>query len=300
MLSNFLNWIKNNKLAFVLLLVVLYFLSQKYWQNPPIMPFNQQATDTMMSIEPQLREKMGVGGYSPSNMPSSFGEAAPAPDVANRLVQQESYLSLQVKNVREAQDQVVKTAESLGGYMVNTNLNNPQDAPTSTITVRVPSKSLNETLNNFRELAVKVVSENLSGQDVTDQYVDNEARLKTLENTKAKFQSIFDQATKIEDILRVQQELINIQSQIDALKGQQNYLEKNAEMARLTVYLSTDEYALPYTPSDTWRPEVIFKQAVRSLVANFRKLGTALIWLVVYSVILIPVLLLIRYFLKKK
>src|SRR3989344_6398486 len=179
-------------------------------------------------------------------------------------------------------------------------LNNPQDAPTATLTVRGPSDQLQSALEQCRGLAVKVGSENLSGQDVTDEYVDNQARLETLEKTKAKFEEIFDKATRIEDILNVQQQIINIQSQIDALKGQQNYLEKNAQMARLTVYLSTDELALPYGPSETWRPEVIFKQAVRSLIAHFRKFGTALIWLAVYSVILIPLYLVYVYFKKRK
>ena len=183
--------------------------------------------------------------------------------------------------------------------MVNSNLNNPQDAATATVTVRVPSAKLQAALQTFRGLGVKVVSENLSGQDVTDEFVDNEARLAILEKTKAKFEEILDNAINVQDILTVQREIINLQSQIDAVKGQQNYLEKSAQMAKLTIYLSTDELALPYAPSETWRPAVIFKQAVRSLLGSARKLGTLVIWLAVYSIIWLPILLLI-YFLKKR
>jgi hypothetical protein len=107
-------------------------------------------------------------------------------------------------------------------------------------------------------------------------------------------------AEKIEDLLNVQRELINLQSQIDSLKGQQQYYEKNAEMAKLTIYLSTDELALPYAPSESWRPQVIFKQAVRSLVTSLRKVGTAIIWLAVYSVVWIPVGVGIYIFYRKK
>ena len=184
--------------------------------------------------------------------------------------------------------------------MVESNLNNPQDAPTATVTVRVPSVKLQQALETLRGLAVKVVSENLSGQDVTDEFVDNEARLETLEKTKAKFEEILDNAISVQDILTVQREIISLQSQIDAVKGQQNYLEKSAQMAKLTMYLSTDELALPYAPSETWRPAVIFKQAVRSLLGSARKLGTLVIWLAVYSIIWLPALLLIYYFKKRK
>jgi len=158
---------------------------------------------------------------------------------------------------------------------------------------------MKEALDSIRGLAVKVISENLSGQDVTDQFVDNEARLATLEKTKTIFEDMLVKAVRIEDILRVQQEIINLQSQIDSLKGQQNYLEQNAKLARITIYLSTDELALPYSPSETWRPAVIFKQAARSLIANLRKIGSAIIWLTVYSLFWLPALILIL-FLKKR
>ena len=290
------SWIKANKLTFVLLLIVFYFLYNKFFLYHPsyemdISPVAPQSAGSDLS---QMRKIGGLG-----RIPVSLNEAPPTTDVANRLVISESYLSLLVSNVTETQKQIIQTAEFLGGYMVNSNLNNPQDAATATVTVRVPSAKLQAALQTFRGLGVKVVSENLSGQDVTDEFVDNEARLETLEKTKAKFEEILDNAINVQDILTVQREIINLQSQIDAVKGQQNYLEKSAQMAKLTIYLSTDELALPYAPSETWRPAVIFKQAVRSILGSARKLGTLVIWLAVYSIIWLPILLLI-YFLKKR
>ncbi|MBI4226509.1 DUF4349 domain-containing protein [Candidatus Roizmanbacteria bacterium] len=307
-MGKIIGWIKNNKLTFVLLLIVGYFIFKSFLV-------------TNLSRIPSYNGN-GYGGYGyspeigakPSNLQDgtfsgvrSLGkiisppqEAAPTTDVTNRMVISESYLSLLVKSVVESQKQIIQTAETLGGYMVNSNLNNPQDAPTATVVVRVPANKLQAALEAYRGLAVKVISENLSGQDVTDEYVDNQARLDTLEKTKAKFEEIFDKATQIQDILQIQREIINLQAEIDSVKGQQNYLEKNAQMAKLTIYLSTDELALPYSPSETWRPAVIFKQATRSLLGNLRKLGTALIWLSVYSIIWIPALLLIYYLKKKK
>lgn len=302
-MTRIFDWIKANKLTFILLLIVLYFIYKNFFSYiglglPRTYPPGYEGRGGMVSdISLKSAPSGGVAGL-PMGRPDfipPLQEAPPARDVANRLVISESYLSLLVNSVVEAQRQVIQTAENLGGYMVQSNLNNPQDAPTSTVTVRVPSNRLQEALEAYRGLAVKVVSENLTGEDVTDQFVDNQAHLETLERTKAKFEEIFEKATEIQDILNVQREIINLQSQIDSVKGQQNYLEKNAQMAKLTIYLSTDEFALPYAPSESWRPEVIFKQAVRSLVSQVRKIGTTLIWLAVYSVIWIPALLLILY-----
>lgn len=295
-------WIKTHKLTFILLLVVLYLLYNKF-----LTPLSYYKTADTFSGMPRFVGSTipqtgggAIGGSSMLDMMPPLNEAPPAPDVTNRLVMRESYLSLLVKSVVDGQKQVIQTAENLGGYMVQSNLNNPQDAPTASVTVRVPAARLQDALQSLRTLAVKVVSENLSGQDVTDEFVDNEARLATLEKTKAKFEEILDKATNVQDILTVQQQIISLQSQIDAVKGQQNYLEKNAQMARLTAYLSTDELALPYAPSESWRPEVIFKQAVRSLVLEVRKLGTAIIWLAVYSVVWLPILLLVLFLKRRK
>lgn len=293
-----LAWIKSHKLTFLLLLVILYFLYSKFSQ-PPIYP----AVNFLPTMESGVAMKTAPAlGRPIGGMPDFFPpqqEAPPATDVDTRMVINNSYLSLLVNDVTETQKMIIQTAQTAGGYMVESNLSNPQDAPTSTVVVRVPSATLTRTLQSFRTFAVKVITENLSGQDVTDEYVDNQARLETLYKTKAKFEEIFDQAKEIQDILNVQREIINLESQIDSVKGQEQYLEKNAQMAKITIYLSTDELALPYAPSETWRPQVIFKQAVRSVLGNLRKVGTTLIWLAVYSILWIPLLILI-YILKKR
>jgi len=216
---------------------------------------------------------------------------APQPEVKDRLVIQNSDLSLLVKNVVEARQKIVDYAQSNGGYMVSSSVSNPQDAPTATVVVRVAAAQLSPALDYFHSLAIKVVSENLSGQDVTDQYVDVDARIAQLEKTKAKLQSILDAAKEVSDITSLNQQIITVQSQIDSFKGQQQALQKNAQLAKLTVYLSTDEIALPYAPNETFRPSVIFKLAVRSLISQLRQFATGAIWIAVYAVIWLPVLL---------
>ena len=238
------------------------------------------------------------GGNLNDIMPPS--ESAPNANIKNRLVITNSYLSLQVSKVAVVQKQVIKKAEELGGYMVNSSIENPSDVASATVTVRIPSKQLENALQYYRSLSIKVISENLQGDDVTDQYVDFAAQLKTYEKTKAIFEQMLDKAINVQDILQIQREIINVQASIDSIKGQQDYLEKNAEMAKITLYLSTDELALPYAPTDTWRPSVIFKQAVRSLVGTVRRIGSLAIWIGVYAIIWVPILLIVLYIRRKR
>ena len=148
-------------------------------------------------------------------------------------------------------------------------------------------------------MAVKVVSESVIGTDVTDQYVDLEAQLAVLNKTKQKFEEILDRATAVADLLNVQRELISLQSQIDDVKGQQKYYEQSAKLSIVTIYLSTDELALPYAPTNEWRPAVIFKDAVRSLVSVLRAVGSLLIYAVVLVPVWVPVIFVVRFIRKK-
>jgi len=288
------NWVRNNKLSSVLLLIVLFYLFRGAVSSilgidllslgiPSY--YNQSRTDI------GLRAPSAMMGVAPDSIGLPYyGESAPAPEVTNRMVVQNSNLSLVVKDVSKSLDQIKQKTVNLGGYMVESNLDRPQDAASGNITLRIPADKLDESLSYFRSISVKVISENLRGTDVTDQFVDNEARLTILEKNQAKFEDIMDRATNVQDILQVQREIFNLQSQIDGIKGQQNYLSKTAQMAKITIFVSTDELALPYSPAEPWRPEAIFKRAVRSLVGTMQGLGTAVIWLAVYSVVWAPAL----------
>ena len=293
------NWIKTHKLICVLMAIIIYLLAK----NSIFLPRTYLNSSSNQGNSVSSLQKMAplpyVGGGNLNDiMPPS--ESAPNANIKNRLVITNSYLSLQVSKVAVVQKQVIKKAEELGGYMVNSSIENPSDVASATVTVRIPSKQLENALQYYRSLSIKVISENLQGDDVTDQYVDFAAQLKTYEKTKAIFEQMLDKAINVQDILQIQREIINVQASIDSIKGQQDYLEKNAEMAKITLYLSTDELALPYAPTDTWRPSVIFKQAVRSLVGTVRRIGSLAIWIGVYAIIWVPILLIVLYIRRKR
>ncbi len=297
-MSKLLDWVKNNKLTAFLGVIVIYFLfrsflgtlfSRSLQLTQNISPSFEGYGGTLSS--PSLGEELAA--KSSSSVLPRVREYSPTTDITDRLVVSETNLSLLVKDVRNSVDTMLEYVKNQGGYMVSSNLTQPEEAPFGTLVVRVPSDKLHQVMEHFRSLAIKVSSEYIQGFDVTDEYEDIESRLSTLEKTKARFEQIMDTAVKIDDILRVQKEIISLQSQIDSLKGRQLYLEQTAKLARVTVYLATDEISLPYTPSETFRPTVIIKLAWRSLVKNLRKLATMLIWIVVYALIWVPVLALV-------
>lgn len=278
-LSAISSWTKKNKIAAVLIAGIFVYV---FLVNlPPRRVPYDNSLGFVTSSEAGMAKSIAPG------IAPSYYDAAPRPEEPNRKMITNSHLSLQVLKVREALDKIKQRTVSLGGYVVDTSVNTPEFGESGTITVRVPTEKLDETLTFFRGLAVKVVSENISGTDITDSYIDIEERLERLNSTKAKFEQILDNATTVEEILKVQREILMLQDQIDSYTGQLKYFDGASSTTLITIYLSTDELGLPYAPAQAWRPQVIFKQAYRSLLMHFIQLGNAAIWLLVYSPVLI-------------
>lgn len=298
----FWEWIKRNKLSSLLLGVILFYILRSFISSSVVNYSSSRiSSPSMMDSTYNANRGMTVpGGVSYTEMMQKVSPVSSIDtSTQNRLVQKESSLSLLVADVRSSADTVIKQAEGMGGFMIQSTFSNPGESPSGSISVRVPASNLASYLDILRKQSIRVVSEQLSGTDITDQYKDIKSRLDTLNTTKAKFEAIYDKAVSIQDILEVQNRIIELQDQIDSLKGQQQYMEKSAEMAKVSVYLSTDELSLPYASDTSWRPSVVFKTAVRSLVDNLRGFVSLLIWIAVYAAFWVPalviILLLVRY-----
>lgn len=287
MFSNLVSWFKSHKLISLLILVIAFLIWKQY--RPPLV-LNNLVTQRSFG---ESASTLSLKSQNSLNSPISSISKVPPTDSADRLIIQETSLSLVVKDVASSLSQIQSQAESLGGFLVNSHLSQPEEAGNGAITVRIPSEKLAEALTAFRSAGLRVVDEQVNGRDVTDQYVDLDSHLVTLEKTKTKFEEILNRAVNVPEILSVQREIISLQSQIDSFKGQKEYLKKSADLSKITVYLSTDEFSLPYAPKEAWRPEVIVKLAVRALVTDLRKIAAAVIWIAVFTPIWLPILLII-------
>jgi len=284
-----INWIKTHKLVTALVLIIAFLVFKQYISSLSSVSTSSRFSYPSESTDVSSLGKAEAPSFSLANPLKSTTDTTTGS--SDRIVIKNSNLSLLVKNVRTVGDQILSYAKNAGGYMVSTSYNRPSESPFATITIRVPTEKLDEALNYFRSLAIKVTSENLVGTDVTEDYTDIVARIASLEKTKTIFEGILNKTAVVSEIVSIQKEIINTQEQIDYLKGQQKALDENAQQTKITLYLSTDELALPYAPDKTFRPTVVFKQAVRSLLSTLRVGGEALIWVGVYSLIWVPALI---------
>ena len=202
-----------------------------------------------------------------------------------RMIVRTAQLSLVVKDAEASLAQIKSMVKELDGYVVDTRMWRQEDQLRGTVTVRVPSESLDDALAQFKALAVKVESESGSSQDVTEQYFDLGAQLRNLEATEKELlellKTVREKTGKAEDILAVHRELTSIRGQIEQLKGRMQYLERTSAMAAVTIELIPDVLARPIT-GGSWRPSATVASALRALLQTLRFLVNAAIWIALY------------------
>ncbi|MEW5940647.1 MAG: DUF4349 domain-containing protein [Chloroflexota bacterium] len=257
-----------------------------------------------MYIDPSY----GFGGGAPSNqmdvmamptmMPTAMEEGIRAVSGANaggaareRMVVKNADLSIVVSDPEISMAEIAKLAEDMGGFVVSSNLYQAYASstgamvPEANVVIRVPSDRLTEALEAIKAGAVEVQNENISGQDVTAQYVDLESQLKNLEAAEAQLMEIMKDATDTEDVLNVYNQLVSIRGQIESIKGQMKYLEETSSTSSISVRLIAEQTIQTIGP---WKPGTTAGEAVRDLLEFWRDFVD---FLIVLALKVLPMLL---------
>jgi hypothetical protein len=217
-----------------------------------------------------------------------YASAAPVSGVAEdvsieRLIIRNASLDVVVADTEAALGEINDLVDELGGYVVESNVYQYQEAKSASVRLRIPAESLDVALERIRGLATEVRSENITGQDVTEEYVDLKSRLRSLEATEAKLLEFLEEAEDTEAALAVYEELHRIQTEIEQVKGRMQFLEESAAMATIFIDITPDELAQPIQVGG-WHPEGTLRGAFQSLIRVMQFLVDALIVIVVLIV----------------
>ena len=224
----------------------------------------------------------------------------------NRKIIKNADVRLLVQDTNVAVSRTTQIISDLGGYIISSRIwyqdyygNNLMYA---TITLGIPVDQFEQALNRMRDLSIRVLDENASGEDVTDQYVDLQSQLVNLEATRARIQEFLKDTKTIEEALRINQELANIEAQIEQIKGRMNFISDRSAFSTITVNLEPEFPILTATPTATiaptltpqptytstpWKPGETFNDASRTVTNTYQGLIEFLIWIVV---VVIPTL----------
>ena len=175
--------------------------------------------------------------------------------VSERRVISTGFMSVEVDDVPAAAGQVRIAAEALGGFVESSTVSGDDEDAYAEVTIRVPQEVFPEALDRVRRIG-EVRSEDLRAQDVTEQFIDLDARLRSALRTEGSLLDLLDRATDVEDVISIERELSRIRTDIERLQGQLNFLERRVSLSTLTVSLFTPSAMRTEPPSADFGIEV--------------------------------------------
>jgi hypothetical protein len=226
------------------------------------------------------------------------GEAAPA---RKRKIILNYSISLEVKNFVISLETVKQLAESNGGYVFNSSrAGDESGSAMGRISIRVPSGKANTVMKGIRGLG-RVESENSTAEDITEQYVDMEARLNNAKSSEARLLGLYRQAGKLSDVLAVEKELTRVRGDIEAFEAQKKNWDILTEMVTIEISLHEPSGGFPSGHRFWSTIKGAFGKAVEVIADSLHALiifvAGVLPWLVVFGPI---IYLLVKWRRKKK
>jgi hypothetical protein len=199
----------------------------------------------------------------------------------DRMIVRTGDMSLVVEEVTQACDDIAQLAVFLGGYVVSSQISGEEEEMRGWISFRVPDEKFDQALAELRDLAVRVESESTSSEDVTEEYIDLQARLGNAEATEQQYLALLEKATDVEDILSVYERLSQVRQEIEQIKGRMQYLERTTSTSLISVSLEPEVTAKPLVHVG-WSALEVLKSAARGIVVLGQCLGTIAIWLLIF------------------
>jgi hypothetical protein len=208
-------------------------------------------------------------------------------EVPSQMVIYQADLQLRIKNFEQSVRSLEEKAENYGGYIAESTVSKEGTEQVSgSLTIRIPQKHFQDFLHDAQGQAAEVLHRNITGQDVTEEYVDLESRLKSKRVVEERLLAFMKAATKTEDLLKISADLAAVQEEIETIEGRLKFLENQTALSTVTITLFENKVIVPNIDKDklnTW--EKTKKQFMES--TNF--LLAALSGLVVFIVGNMPI-----------
>ncbi len=246
-----------------------------------------------VAVNAETTEEPVPNPQTPEGKPIDYSAAAPPQ--RPRIIIKNAELQLLVSDSDIAVDRTTQIAANYGGYIISSRIwyKDWQDDQYkyASLTLGVPVEQFEPALNRLRGLAIRVKDETASGQDVTDEYVDLQSRVRNLEATRDRIRDFLDQAETVEESLRVNEQLAAIEAQIEEARGRMNYLSNRGAYSTIAVQIDPELPKPTPTPTPTppaqWSVTRSVREATETLGGILRVFVEIFVW---FSIVGVPLL----------
>ncbi len=210
--------------------------------------------------------------------------------VIERKIIRNADLTLEATAPEEAQQKISAIAESRKGFVIESTQSGSDVKTTTrdtvTMTIRIPAEQFNAALDEIRKTSNRVIVEKVKGEDVTEEFIDIEARLMTKKALEAQFLEIMKRANSVEDALNVQRELAEVRGEIEQIEGRKRFLENQSS-------LSTIKITLQSPTAFSANSSGFFYQLKESIGSGFDAALSFVLGFITFLIALLPFLLLV-------
>jgi hypothetical protein len=257
-----------------------------------------------MQYEAEATESRAKVAQTPAAMLPSSDVTTNNPS-NKRMIIRNANLTLEVNNLGQAVEAISQLANNSGGYVVSSSVvKNDQVRINSyaQISIRVPAEGLHNVITQLKSLSIEVKNESISGEDITQRFVDLQSTLNNLQVAKNQLQKIMDNAKNTEDVLNVFKQLTDTQGQIDVLEGQIKYYKESVALSLISIELQLKPIGrMEHIRS--WSLWSTAKNAYRELLDQLEHLTYGIINFIIFFVPLIfiwGVIFLLVFYIGKK
>jgi P2-related tail formation protein len=272
---------------------------------------SQQTAKAVSEVAPatpkeELRNSVGASAAQEKVSLNEVDQAELTTEAADRKIIRNANLTMEVASTTEAQHGVTSIAESHGGFVVTSEAKQRENTDPSKRTldiklvVRIPSERFGAALDEIKKLAGNLPEANVTGQDVTEEFIDLEARIKTQKALEFQFLEIMKQARNVVDALEIQRQIADVRTDIEKLEGRKRFLENRSSLSTITVNLQTPKM-IAVSPTG-------FGHTIREAVSDSLEIASEmLVFFVRFVIVLAPVFvfvllptgLIVRYFVRR-
>jgi len=186
-------------------------------------------TVTAVTTRPEVESLAGRAEAGEAPLPQQV-------EYVNRMIIRTANIDMESEDPEKIVNEIMLIADSLGGYVESMGVHR-NGRISANIVVRVPEKSFFDALARIRRLG-KILREEVSGKDVTEQYIDLEARLRNLKAEEEWLLKAMDKARNVQELMIVERELWRIRGEIERIQGQLKYLQRRVEYSTIMVHVA--------------------------------------------------------------
>ncbi|EKE21184.1 MAG: coiled-coil protein [uncultured bacterium] len=263
-----------------------------YGINSPMMSAESIDSDAVSAGVAQGNRMMKESVATDNFIQTEVDESA---QITDKKVIKNGDLSLKIGSADWAANEISNIVKQKGGEVFSTNFYEAvRGQKSGFMTVKVPVAKFEETVSDIKKIAVQVISESTTGQDVTERYTDLQAQLKNKKAEEESFVKILGTAGKIDDVLAATREVARVRGEIERLEGKIRFMDSQTDMSTITINLTEDVTVAPV--NEGWRPWQVVKQSVKELVSNIQDFADGIIRFIIVGIpSLIPFILLIVF-----